>query len=246
MKKETCLPIVLLLVAMQSTALASPITYFVTVDTSSVSGTTGSLDFNFNPGPLSTQAASLQILNFAGNGTLAGDCPCGTGDVSGQLPGTLTFDNGVGFNDYFDDFTYGSSISFDASFYGPALSAPDGISTSGSALAFSLFSDQAGTVPVLTDDTTNGIALTVDVNLDGTTTLTDYSTQTEIEQASPIPEPSTMSLLALGISLLLIRLPGCTADGNGSGHLPYSLKTQWRRVASRLYRATTQSNMIVH
>ena len=45
-----------------SMASAAPITYDVTVDTSSISGTAGSLDFNFNPGPLVTQAASLQIL----------------------------------------------------------------------------------------------------------------------------------------------------------------------------------------
>src|ERR1700723_896511 len=81
-------------------ASADVITYDVTVNTSSISGTAGSLDFNFNPGPLVTQAASLQILGFTSNGTLAGDCPCGTGDASGQLPATLIFDNGTGFSDY--------------------------------------------------------------------------------------------------------------------------------------------------
>src|ERR1700679_2721383 len=84
-----------------SVALADVITYYVTVDTSSISGTSGSIDFNFNPGPLVTQAASLQILGFASNGSLVscaanvqGFCP--TGDVAGTLPSTLTFDNGTG------------------------------------------------------------------------------------------------------------------------------------------------------
>lgn len=86
---------------------SADIIYDVTVNTSSISGAAGSLDFNFNPGPLVTQAASLQILDFTSNGTLAGNCPCSTGDVTGQLPASLTFDNGTGFNDYFDDFTYG-------------------------------------------------------------------------------------------------------------------------------------------
>jgi hypothetical protein len=63
-----------------SIALAAPISYDVTVDTSSISGTAGSLDFEFNPGPLVTQAASLQILNFASDGTLTGS-PVLTGDV---------------------------------------------------------------------------------------------------------------------------------------------------------------------
>src|ERR1017187_5912748 len=87
-------------------ASAGPITYDVTVDTSSILGTAGSLDFNFNPGPLGSQAASLQILNFVGDGTLVncaanvqGFCP--TGHVTGTLPGTLNFDNGAAFNDYF-------------------------------------------------------------------------------------------------------------------------------------------------
>ena len=53
-------------------AFAAAVTYTVTVDTSSIKGTAGSLDFNFNPGPFTTQAASLQILNFAGDGSLSG------------------------------------------------------------------------------------------------------------------------------------------------------------------------------
>ena len=149
---------------------ASPITYSVTVNTSSVSGTAGSLDFNFNPGPLLTQAASLQILSFTSNGTLAGG-PAHMGDVSGSLPATLIFDNGTGFNDYFEGFKYGSMLMFDVSLYGPALSSPNGTATSGSTFAFSMFSDAAGTMPALTTDTADGFAFTANVNLDGTTTV---------------------------------------------------------------------------
>jgi len=128
---------------------------------------------NFNPGPLVTQSASLQILNFTSDGTLAGS-PTLTGDVAGALPATLTFDNGTGLNDYFEGFTYGSTLSFQVSLYGPALSSPDGTSTSGSTFAFSMFSDAAGTIPALTTDTIDGFAFTVDVNLDGTTTVTNF------------------------------------------------------------------------
>ncbi len=184
-------------------ASADPITYGVTVDTSSIFGTDGSLDFNFNPGPLVTQSASLQIHNFTSDGTLAGDCPCGTGDVSGQLPATLTYDNGTGFNDYFDDFTFGTTISFDVSLYGPALSAPDWVSTSGSTFAFSMFSDPAGTMPALTTDTTDGFAFTVDVNLDGTTTVTSFSSQTNVEAATNgVPEPDSLALVGAAVALL--------------------------------------------
>ena len=98
------------------------------------------------------------------------------------MPATLTFDNGTGFNDYFTNFTFGSTISFRVSLYGPALSSPDGVSTSGSAFAFSMFSDAGGTKPVQTNDTTEGFAFTVNVNLDGTTTITNSSAQTIVAQ----------------------------------------------------------------
>jgi hypothetical protein len=189
-------------------ASADAITYDVTVDTSSISGTAGSLDFNFNPGPLVTQAASLQILNFASDGTLAGACPCGAGHISGQLPATLMFDNGTGFNDYFDDFTFGTMISFEVNLYGPALSAPDGVSTSGSTFAFSMFSDPGGTIPVLTTDTTDGFAFTVDVNLDGSTTVNNFSSQTSVQPASnAVPEPGIFVLVGAALaSLVGLRL----------------------------------------
>src|SRR5437016_13758200 len=89
-----------LLACLAGLASRAAITYEVTVNTSSISGTAGSLDFNFNPGPLVTQAASLQILGLSSIGTLAGS-PSLTGDVGGALPGILTFDNGTAFNDYF-------------------------------------------------------------------------------------------------------------------------------------------------
>jgi len=91
------------------------------------------------------------------------------------------YGNGTAFNDYFDGFTLGSTMSCQVSLYGPALSSPDGVSTSGSStFAFSMFSDAAGTIPALTTDTTDGFAFTVDVNLDGTTTATNFSSQTTV------------------------------------------------------------------
>ena len=184
--------------------IAAPITYDVSVNTSSISGTAGSFDIEFNPGPLVTQAASLQILNFISNGTLAGS-PVLTGDVAGTLPGTVTFDNRTGFNDYFEGFTYGSTLSFQVSLFGPALNSPGGTSTSGSTFAFSMFSDAAGTMPILTTNTTEGFAATIDVNLDGTTTVTNFSGQTAVVPATApaIPEPGTFPLMTTSLGILL-------------------------------------------
>lgn len=183
-------------------ASANAVLYDVSINTSSIAGTAGSFDFNFNPGPLVTQAASLQILGFSSNGSVSGS-PEVTGDVSGALPTTLTFDNGTGFNDYFQGFTFGSTISFAVSLYGPALSSPDAVSTSGSTFLFSMFQDAAGTIPVLTSDMVDGDAFTINVNLDGTTTVANVSSQTTLVQGNddPTPEPSPLSEAGLAIGL---------------------------------------------
>jgi hypothetical protein len=177
-----------------SVAPADVITYDVAVNTSSISGTMGSLDFQFNPGPLVSEPATLQILNFASNGTL-NPPPIPTGDVTGVLPGTLSFDNLTAFNDYFEPFTYGTMLSFDVS-----ISSMAG-GTSGSAFAFSMFSDAAGTMPTLTSNTTNGFAFTVGVNLNGTTTVTPFSSPTTVVPAV-VPEPASLTLAGIGIALM--------------------------------------------
>jgi hypothetical protein len=129
---------------------------------------------------------------------------CNTGDVSGTLPATLTFNNDTALNDYFDDFTFGATISFDVSLSGPALSAPDGTATSGSAFAFSMFSDEDGTIPTLTTDTADGFAFTVGVNLDGSTTVTPFSSETSV---SSTPEPGTYVLLGTALACVgVLRL----------------------------------------
>jgi len=190
------LPLLIALLCTMSVASAD-VMYEVTVNTSTISGTGGSLDFQFNPGPLVTQAASLQILGFSSNGLLAGS-PLPTGDVSGDLPSTLTFDNLTGYNDYFEGFKFGSSLVFDLRLYGPAVSSPDKTSTSGSTFAFSMFSDAAGTLPVLTTDTTDGFAFTVNVNLNGTTTVTNFSKQTSV-----VPEPTGFVLMGTVMALMV-------------------------------------------
>jgi hypothetical protein len=200
-----CVSLAVLFLCTVGGASSEPVTSNMTVDTSSINGTVGSLDFQFNPGALSSQSASLQVLAFTSDGTLAGS-PQLTGDVSGLLPGTLTLDNGTGFNDYFEGFAFGNTISFDVSLYGPALSPPNGVSSSGSTFAFSMFSDSAGTVPALTTDTTDGFATTLNVNLDGTTTVSDFSAETSVvPEVQAIPEPSSLGFL---ISLML-AVPLC-------------------------------------
>ena len=196
MLKKLFLLVATLLLAV-GMAAADPIAYLVTVDTSSIAGTAGSLDFQFNPGPLASQAASVQVLDFNSDGTLASS-PILTGNVSGTLASTVTFTNSTVYNDYFSGFLFGGTLSFVVSLLGPALTTPDGTSTSGSAFAFSMFSDADGTIPALTSDAINGFAYTVAVNLDGTTTPTVSSSKLTAS-VTTVPEPSSAWLFGAGL-----------------------------------------------
>ena len=196
MRQFRALAFVPLLLCVAGKGFAAPITYDVTVDTSSIAGTAGSLDFNFNPGPLLTQDASIQILGFAGGLT---GLPSQTGDVSGALPSTLTFDNRTALNDSFQGVTYGSTLSFAVRLFGAALTSPNG-ATSGSTFAFSMFSDPSGTTPILTSDTTDGFAFLVNVNLDGTTTVSNFSTATTVTPVSTVPLPASALLFGSGLA----------------------------------------------
>jgi hypothetical protein len=202
-------PVLLVIAALFSAAewASANSIYDVTVNTSSISGDAGSLDFQFNPGPLVTEPATLQILDFTTDGTL--DAPAfPTGDVTGTLPGTLSFDTLTVFNDYFEDFTFGSKLSFDVTISGTAGG------TSGSAFAFSMFSDQAGAVPVLTSDP-NGIAFLENLNTDGTTTPTEVSP--EVVATSPVPEPRTLLLLCASFAVIGRKVLS-RQDKEGSAH----------------------------
>jgi hypothetical protein len=69
-------------------------------------------------------------------------------------------------------------------------------------------------MPVLTTNTIEGFAFTIDVNLDGTTTVANFSGQTTVAPAPAIPEPSTLSLMAVGVGLWL-----AFGSGRASGDL---------------------------
>lgn len=207
--KPLLLPAILLF-ALAPLGRADVVLVPITVNTSSISGTTGSLDLQFNPGPLVSQSASLTILNFtSGTGTLSGT-PELTGTVSGALPSSVVFSNGTVYNDYFQAFKYGSTLSFTVELYGPAVIAPNGTATSGSEFALSMFSDAAGTMPTLTNDAINGFAAKVDVGLNGMITASSSSSQTIVGAPTDVPEPSGFAFMAIatiigGATLLASR-----------------------------------------
>lgn len=155
--------------------------YLVTVDTTSLSTLTGTIDLQFNAGALNTENACATISNFSSNGTL-NPSPATTGSVSGTLATTLTINNGPSgcsspttytsstLNDYNQPITFGTTLSFFVVLNGPGVTAPLGNSNgnSGSSLGVAFTS---GGNPALTGDPSN-FAGTIVLNPDGTVTTT--------------------------------------------------------------------------
>jgi len=179
--------------------------YGVTVDTSSLSGNGGYIDLQFNPSPFTTQAANAAVTNFSTDGTLDifGDDPFdfSGGDVSGTLPGTVSFDNGTSTNEYTQGMTFGNTISFNVDLSGPSIDLPNG---EGGGSFFLTFYDPS--FDTLLTNSSNGAAFEVDINGDGSTTPTAFANAsggpTLVTYATPLtatPEPSMVLLLAGGL-----------------------------------------------
>ncbi len=184
-----------------SAALADSL-YVVNVDTSTLAATHGGIDFSFFQGPLNpVDPASVSILLFTTDGTLGSAST--TPGVTGTLPGTVTIDNGESLTEYFSDVWFGATMRFFLEFSGPAVNSPSGFAGSGSTFVFSIFSDPDGTIPVLTTDSMNGYAVTVDLSPNGASTLTNYSNETT---ADLVPEPATLPLAAASLILLCLGL----------------------------------------
>jgi hypothetical protein len=185
-------------------AWADTLEYTVTIDTSGISGTSGNLDLQFNPGALpGTQLATATIQGFTSDGTLG--TAVLTGDVTGALPGTLSFDNQTAFNDDFQAIDFENTIQFELILSGPAVLTPDGISTSGSSFGVGLW-DSAGINPLLTSGP-DGFAGIVNINLDGSGTpitfLTDAGSPAVVtfapEKTPVVPEPGSILLFGTGL-----------------------------------------------
>jgi hypothetical protein len=188
---------------------ADPVSYFVTVDTSSVFGSGGFIDLQLAPGDATTQDATADVTGYSG-GTLVGAPVLNFGGLtgaSGALPGTVTIDNVPG-NDYFQGFTFGNALSFKVSLDGPAIKTPDGTADSGSTFVLAFYADDGATL-ILTTNLVDGSAAEIFINLDGTTTPVTYAgtpggpsfVTIRPESPSTVPEPG--SFWEIGTALIL-------------------------------------------
>lgn len=175
----------------------SALEYMVTVNTTSALLTGGYIDFQLNPTTLpgGSQAANADVTDFLTDGVLnPADPNNGTiGDVSGMLPGTVTFDNGQTTNDYTEGMTFGTTITFDVTLYGPAIYTPNG---QGGGSFYLDFLDSDGN-PILGPNG-QGDALEIDINGDGTTSVAYQSPDVMLSGPAEVPEPSSMALLLAG------------------------------------------------
>jgi hypothetical protein len=174
--------------------------YTVTANTSSISGQDGFLDLQFEPSPGITNLATVTVTGFATNGTVTGAAIL-TGDVTGQLPATVAFDNQTVFNDYFQETTFGTTEMFTVTLNGPT---PLGGSASAFNIAF-LASD--GTTSLLTTSP-DGEAGQILLNSDGTTSAQTFLATPGGQAALTIasstmisPEPASIGLIGLSLGL---------------------------------------------
>jgi hypothetical protein len=175
--------------------------FVVSLDTSSISGQPGFIDFQFNAAGADVEAATAVISLYSG-GTLGTAFPLG--DVSGDLSTSVTINNTVGFNDLFQAITFGSQIFFQVAISGPVFDSFNPIGTSGSTFAFSLYADDE-TTPLLTSDP-NGYAAAIDIGPLGAVALHNLA-DSGLGSLAEVPEPATvwLTMTALGIALIGVR-----------------------------------------
>jgi hypothetical protein len=200
MRKSTLLLIPFVLLC-AGASWAGPVGYTFALNTSSIAGTAGSLDFALDPGAGSDQSLTATVFDFLSNGsydgtqTLTGNATGGpviAGSTLTLLANTTTADN-----DDLETFTYGDTLSFKVDLSGPALTAPDGLATSPYEFIFSTYSDAAGTIPVLTSDP-GGASGLINISPEAVLSPSEISPEVGIV-ASPEPHVLWMLCCALAI-----------------------------------------------
>lgn len=91
--------------------------YHISVDTSSLFGSTGFIDLQFNPGTVAAPAALATLTGFSGDATLNSGVVV-DGSASGALPGALNFVNDMPFNAVLQPVTFGNAFDFRINFSG--------------------------------------------------------------------------------------------------------------------------------
>ncbi len=197
------------IVALAAPVHAATVEYDVALNTSSLTGTSGYLDLQFNPGTIpGTPGAQATISRFGGDAILQNLGPTnGTGDVTGALPGDLAFHNTTQFNDFFQQVTFGSSTSFHLNFNGAFLTALSGAHT---AFSVSLY-DADGVTPLLTTDP-SGALMIFDLAPGGGVAPDIFNPS--VVTVAAVPLPAAAVLFPTGLSLLAFAYRRFSGNAN--------------------------------
>ena len=190
--------VIALIVFAASSAFAS-LSYEVTVNTSSLVGTSGYLYLQYDV--LNKPVASTAtVSSFSTDGLLATqndtvDVVNGS-KVTGTLPGNVVFANTNTINDYNHAITFGSTLSFMVSF----ASTPAANTSAVSTFSLGLFGDAYGSSALLNTAGVNysvpGTVAMINLNNDGSTSTTSLDSSTEV---TPTPIPAAIYLLGSGL-----------------------------------------------
>jgi hypothetical protein len=173
-------------------ARAGSITYTVTVDTSSLSGTTGAVQFTMVAGNTPAPTDTAAVSAFSPQAGLVPP-PTTSPNVTGDLSSTVNMDNQSP-SLYFETFAYGSSLTFQV-----ALTSTDGgAGAPDTTFAFYLF-DQNGN-PVSNSSSPSGELLDINIAGQGGGFSPVTFGPPDISVVSSVPEPSSMVLLAAGLA----------------------------------------------
>ncbi len=177
----------------------------VTIDTSSLSGTSASLGWDLTDGDPGASTTAI-ITGFSTNGSFDAGQATTFGGVSGSLPGPVTITDTIFFNSLLQPVTLGTSVSFtlDMTTVASGQGVPD-------TLAFFLLTEDGG-ASLVTTNLVGGALLTLEA--DGTSGglltaagETEPSVPVSATRPTAIPAPAALLLLAVALvpTLLVAR-----------------------------------------
>jgi hypothetical protein len=186
-----------LLAILASTLATAATTYDVTIDTTPLDTTQGYLAFDFLQG-FPVEDNTVTISDFTTDATLGTLTP--SGDATGTIspgPGTLDDINNF-FNEFLQEVTFGTTISFNLSLTTNGAPTPDN---------FSFYLLDSSQFPIITSDPSGADSLiSIDITGPGLTpnvyTSAD-ATATVTPAGSSTPEPGSFWLIGISLTGLL-------------------------------------------
>lgn len=194
---------ILSLIVLSPSAARAGFVVTISANTTAINGLNGSFDLQLNPGGLGSLPVTATITNFLTDGTGL-SLNTTDGNVSGTLiPGPLTINNTLAFNDLLENITFGSQLSFTLTLSGPGVTSPN-LNDPGTSFGLSLYDVNFN--PLLTTDPA-GTVVTANLNPNGSTSIQTFSSDSSggasvvTATTGPVatPAPSSLVLVILGV-----------------------------------------------